>query len=113
MHTKPSENLYWLCVATRATLSAIVHQRCNGQWKTETPAQKSIEEIAKFHTLTLVADQAIMAMKGLYDHVPPDHVIPLSEVLGRLEPDGVCGDTCKRAGELIDNMIDHEKPEDA
>ncbi|MAF80427.1 hypothetical protein CL628_00255 [bacterium] len=100
-------SLEGLCKATRASLGAFAVQlgTCGDGF-----AVMAIEIISESADRT-VANQAIMALRALIDHVPDDHVVPLYSALSELEVDSICGDQCLVVARLLDQMIEHEATE--
>ena len=99
-----SFSLRELCVATRCTLQSIAMQHVGDGGDTATGCVAAIAGTSS----PTAANQVIMAMRGLYDHIPPGHVVPLSGAIEGLEVDGECGDQCRLVAELLDSMIEHE-----
>lgn len=100
-------SLEGLCVATRFTLNAIVatHPKEGSHLN---PAMGAVYLARADYYGPREANQVILALRGLMDHVPEDHEIPLYEALAGLVVDGVCGPQCDLAAKLLDSIIEHE-----
>ncbi len=97
-------SLEGLCKATRATLCAIAVQlgKCS-----DGSAFMAVELIGEPDN-PAVANQAIMALRSLIDHVPEGHTVPLYSALSQLVVDSICGKQCLVVAELLDQLIAHE-----